>query len=98
VGEAAKHFKLKTARRNLRICERILPETTTDPSLWLARGEALADLGECEQAEDAFHQACQFAAEESAELLEAYYGALRAMDRDPALEEAQLNLCVDALK
>ena len=97
-GEAAKHIKLKTARRNLRICERILTDATTDPSLWLARGEAFADLGEGEQAERAFQQACQFAAEESAELLEAYYGALRAMDRDPALAEAQLNLCVDALK
>ena len=98
VEESVKDLRLKTARRNLRICERILTETTTDPSLWLARGEALADLGECEQAEDAFRQACKFAAEESAELLEAYYGALRAMDRDPALKEAQLNLCVDALK
>ena len=94
----AGNIKLKTARRNLRICEQILTDTATDPRLWLARGEALADLGEWEQAEQAFLQAREFAAEESAELLEAYYGELSAMDRDPSLQDSQLNLCIDALK
>ena len=96
-GRAAES-RLKTARRNLRICEQILTETTTEPSLWLARGEALADLGEWETAEQAFNQARQFAAEGSAELLEAYYGALRAMDHDPNQKDEQLNLCMEALK
>ena len=96
-GDAA-DTRLKIARRNLRICEQILTEATTEPSLWLARGEALADLGEWEAAEQSFNQARRFAAEGSAELLEAYYGALRAMDREQALEDAQLNLCIDALK
>ncbi len=91
-------IKFKTARRNLRICEQFLTDSTTDPRLWIARGEALADLGEWEQAEQAFMQAREFSAEESAELLEGYYGELRAKDRDPALQDSQLNLCIDALK
>ena len=53
-GNAA-DVRLKTARRNLRICEQIFTEATTEPSLWLARGEALADLGEWEAAEQAFN-------------------------------------------
>jgi len=98
VNEGAGAMKLKTARRNLRVCEQSLAEARTDPRLWLARGEAFADLGEWEQAEQAFTQARGFAAEDSAELLEAFYGELSAKDRDPSLQESQLNLCIDALK
>ena len=92
------NIKLKNAQRTLRICEQRLASAATDPRLWLARGEACSELGEWEQAKQAFAQARQFAADGSAELLEAYYGELSAMDRDPALQESQLNLCVDALK
>ncbi|MEE2781562.1 MAG: glycosyltransferase [Planctomycetota bacterium] len=91
-------FKLRRARMQLRVCEHIRSEETTDPRLWLARGEALADLGEWKQAEHAFSQARRFAVEGSAELLEAYYGELRSLDREADLQESQLTLCIEALK
>lgn len=97
-SDQSEDLKLKRARTHLRICEQKLSETATDPRLWLAQGEAFADLCEWEQAEQAFAQARQFAVEGSAELLEAYYGELSALDRDSALQESQLTLCIDALK
>jgi tetratricopeptide (TPR) repeat protein len=90
--------KLQKARRNLRICEEKLPQLPTDVQMLLARGEALAELGEREQARTSFRQARKYAADGSIEMLESYYGELASCDCEPSLREQQLNLCIEALK
>jgi tetratricopeptide (TPR) repeat protein len=91
-------LNLQKARRILRICEEKIPGSPTDARLHLARAEALAELGEWDEARSSFQQSRQYAAAGSTEALESYYGELASYDNDLALREQQLNLCIEALK
>ncbi|NIP84742.1 MAG: glycosyltransferase, partial [Planctomycetales bacterium] len=90
--------KLRKAQRNLQLAEREMREEGPAARLWLVRGEALALLGEPDQARDSFRQAEQAAPVGSDELLEAYYGQITSLDESAAGREAQLDLCVAALQ
>ena len=90
--------KLQKARRVIHIYDKTLPAAATDTQMLLARAEALADLGEWDEARLSFQQARQSASAGSIEMLESYYGELASYDNNFALREQQLNLCIEALK
>ena len=90
--------KLQKARRVIRIYDKKLPAAATDTQMLLARAEALAELGEWDEARLSFQQARQYAVSGSIEMLESYYGELASCDNNFALREQQLNLCIEALK
>ncbi len=90
--------KLVKALRNLKLAEREIAENGPTARLALARGEALASLGEPEEAGNCFRQAQQEATPGSDELLEAFYGQITALGETPTAREAQLDLCIHALQ
>lgn len=66
--------------------------------LSLAQGDAYADLGDFENARNAFRSVIELTENGSTEMLEAYYGLLAGFDADPFLHDLQLNTCVEALE
>jgi tetratricopeptide (TPR) repeat protein len=90
--------KLRKAHRNLKLADREIAELGSNARLSLARGEALALLGEPEEARDCFRRAQHEADAGSDELLEAFYGQITSLAETPAGREAQLDLCLEALQ
>ncbi len=96
------HFKarkIQLAQRDLELVALELAETDEPaPRLFLAQGEAYSNLGAYDQAREAFSRAIELAAQCSTEMLEGYYGLLTCNNGDPALSEAQLLVCMNALE
>ena len=90
--------KLQKAHRNLRICDTVLVDQPHAVRRLLARAEALAVLGEFEQARHNFQQARRNAENGSNEMLESYYGELTSYDGDSSARDAQLDMCIEALE
>lgn len=68
------------------------------PRLLIAQGEALGNLGEQDQAREAFVEAVRTSPRGSTEMLEAYYGLLTTYDSDPSRRDEQLNVGLAALE
>ncbi len=86
------HLALRLA--NLEMAE----HEKTPARLDLAIGDALCDLGDFVHAAPAYSNAVEHALRGSTEQLEAYYGLLSAMDRNPILQPASLETCLHALE
>jgi len=67
------------------------------PRLFLVAGESYITLGASESAVEIFRQAIAAAPADSTELLEAYYGLMTALDRDPGAGDELLATCLEAL-
>jgi tetratricopeptide (TPR) repeat protein len=92
--------KQSRAQRNLRLAELEAAETAGLPParLHLIVGEAHGDLGQRDQARQAFLAALEAAEHGSHEQLEAYYGLLTTYDGDRSLADVQLQTCLEALE
>jgi Flp pilus assembly protein TadD len=99
---ARQHDPQRKAQRARRDLELIALEkagsASRPPRLLIARGEALANLGEQDQAREAFGEAVRTSPCGSTEMLEAYYGLLTTYDSDPSQRDEQLNVGLAALE
>ena len=86
------------ARRNLNVAHLAITDEGERPQTLLARAEALAQHGRTADAGAAYRRAIELADRGSAEMLEAYYGLLTAMDADPTASENQVATCLEALE
>ncbi len=86
------------ARRILNVANLAITADGEQPHTLLARAEALAQLGRPADAGAAYGRAIDLADRGSAEMLEAYYGLLTAMDADPTAAENQVATCLEALE
>jgi tetratricopeptide (TPR) repeat protein len=85
------------ARHTLNLANLSLTENANQVSPFLARAEALIQLGRTKESAEAYRNALESAERGSSEMLEAYYGVLTTMDDDPAAAEMQINTCLEAL-
>jgi len=91
--------KERLAKRNLQLIAREADQAADPPArLLLAAGEACADLGQDEEAREAFRGAVEAADVGSTEMLEAYYGLLTAYDADEQCGGEQVDVCLEALE
>jgi len=89
----------RTARRSLRLIELAKAERgEASPRMLLAAAEAHADLGNPAAARNAFTDALEAAEHGSLEMLEGYYGLLSTLGSDPAQQQQQLTVCLEALE
>ncbi|MGB6045062.1 MAG: glycosyltransferase [Pirellulales bacterium] len=90
--------RLRKAQRNLKLAEQEMEQHGPSARLWLVRGEAIAVLGDMQEARHCFRKAQHSAVAASDELLEAYYGQVATHDGTQADSGAQLDLCIEALQ
>ncbi len=101
VRDAMDHDPLlrqQRAQRNLKLAELEIAAHRSDADALLALGEALAQLGEHEEARRAYLRARQISARASDEMLESYYGELTSYDAREDRRQEQLELCIEALE
>ncbi|MBN1909068.1 MAG: glycosyltransferase [Pirellulales bacterium] len=91
--------KARRAECDLRIAQlEIDAGAAPRPRVLIARGEALADLGQNTAARQAFLAAIEAAEHGSTEMLEAYYGLLTAEDASSSGLVRQMTTCLEALE
>ncbi|MEE2706047.1 MAG: glycosyltransferase [Planctomycetota bacterium] len=90
--------KTRRGQRNLKLADLEISENGATPQILLVRAEALAQLGEIEEARKWFLRARHDAKPGSDDLLESYYGELTSFDEDEPNREVQLALCIEALE
>ena len=78
----------------LEVAENNAPSART----WLAAGEAQAELGQQALAQESFCKAIKAAPRASTEMLEGYYGLLTSCEEDPAQQDHQLSVCLEAME
>jgi glycosyltransferase involved in cell wall biosynthesis len=90
--------KVQRAQRNLKLADLEIAESGATSRMLLVRAEALAQLGETEEARKWFLHARHDAKPGSDEMLESYYGELTSFDEDKANRDVQLELCIESLE
>lgn len=91
-------LKISKARRNLRLAELEMSELGPGPRLLNCKGDALQILQDSEGAQRCFSQSIAASKPGSAEMLEAYYGLLTALDGIDETREKQLTTCLQGLE
>lgn len=86
------------ARMKLNLANLALAEDGEQATTLIARAAALAELGRPKDAGLVYRRTIEIAQRGSAEMLEAYYGLLTAMDADPPASDAQITTCLEALE
>ncbi|MGE0757779.1 MAG: glycosyltransferase [Pirellulaceae bacterium] len=89
--------KKRRAQRNIRLIEHEQREQGLSPRLWNCLGEAAAVLGDQPRAAACYEQSLASAERGTADMLEAYYGLLTALDADRDRDRI-LRLCMEALE
>jgi tetratricopeptide (TPR) repeat protein len=84
--------------RKLNLANLAVTENGDQSLPFIARAEALAELGRSAEAGAVYRRAIEVAERGSSEMLEAYYGLLTAMDADPAAADLQIATCLKALE
>lgn len=94
-----RQFRVCRGKRNLELIA-LERARTENPSvrLLLAEGDAASDLEDHELARAAYGEAILVAPSGSTEMLEAYYGLLGSLSADPAGQERQIPVCLEALE
>ena len=91
-------IKAFRAHRNLRLCEFEGQHGDLHPRLQNCRAEAHANLDNRVEAARLYRQSVKTAAPGSADMLEAYYGLLTALDGVNDAVAAQISVCLEALE
>jgi tetratricopeptide (TPR) repeat protein len=86
------------ARRNIRLADAQIRETSPQAHLLNCLGDAFQTLDDNERAVQFFRHALQASQRGSADMLEAYYGVITSLDTDGSHREEQLAICVQALE
>ena len=90
--------KRSRARRNARLARMQVQQHGSNAGLVNCLAEASSDVGRSAEAIELFQQALSQCEAGSAEMIEAYYGMLAALDAQPQGRERQIKLCVEALE
>lgn len=91
-------LRQQRAERNARLAKLAIQEEGSSPRLLNCLGEAAQALGDHAASAKHHRQALEQSAVGSAEMLEAYYGLLTALEGEPGSRDAQLQLCMKALE
>lgn len=91
-------WKLQRASRDARLVEMEIKESGPSARLLICMAEAVQTLNDQENALMFFEQACRLAERGSAEMLEAFYGILTALDNRPGSLDLQIQTCTTALE
>lgn len=90
--------KAKVAARNLRLVQLDSAERGRNPRLILAAANAYNDTGDKAAAQAAYAEVLETARHGSPEMLEGYYGLLATLGGDPAEQDRQVAVCLEALE
>lgn len=92
--------KVKTAKakRNVRLAEAEIRDTGLKPDLLNCLGDALQTLEDFDRSIQFFRHALQSSQPGSPDMLEAYYGVVTSLDRQPKKRDEQLATCMRALE
>jgi tetratricopeptide (TPR) repeat protein len=90
--------KVFKARRNLRLCELARQDDGPQTRLLNCQAEAHTNLNNRTEAAKLYREAIKTADRGSADMLEAYYGLLTALDGVPDAVTAQISVCLEALE
>ncbi|WDI40809.1 tetratricopeptide repeat-containing glycosyltransferase [Bremerella sp. P1] len=98
VIESDSAWKIKRASRDAKLVEREIKETGPSARLMICMGEAVQTLNDQANALMFYEQACRLSEHGSAEMLEAFYGILTALDGRPDGLDTQIQTCMTALE
>ncbi|MBA2117904.1 glycosyltransferase [Bremerella alba] len=96
--ESDSNWKIKRASRDAKLVEREIKETGPSARLMICMGEAVQTLNDQANALMFYEQACRLSEHGSAEMLEAFYGILTALDSRPDGLDTQIQTCMTALE
>ena len=96
--EHDEQVKLTRAHRNLELATLAMQEHGPQARLLSCLGEALQTTGDDGRALQCYRHALQISPRGSSEMLEAYYGMMTSLERQPKGRESQLSVCLEALE
>ncbi|MEW4456195.1 glycosyltransferase [Bremerella sp. JC817] len=98
VVETDQAWKVSRASRDAKLVEREINESGPNARLMICMAEAVQTLNDQANALMFFEQACRLSEHGSAEMLEAFYGILTALDSRPDGLDTQIQTCMTALE
>ncbi|WP_158545249.1 tetratricopeptide repeat-containing glycosyltransferase [Bremerella cremea] len=92
------NWKKQRAQRDAKLVELEIKETGPNARLMICMADAVQALNDQQNALMFFEQACRLAEHGSAEMLEAFYGILTALDSQADSLDLQIQTCMTALE
>ncbi|WP_158265217.1 tetratricopeptide repeat protein [Blastopirellula marina] len=96
--ESDANWKVQRASREAKLVDMEIKESGPTARLMICMADAVQALNDQKKALMFFEQACQLSEHGSAEMLEAFYGLLTALDGQPDALDMQIQTCMTALE